>query len=167
MRIITPDTAFARLASACARAEICSTDALGRLRRWGIMPGDARKILDRLIDEGYISDERYARAYVRDKYRFAGWGRRKIAMGLAAKRISRSIAAEALDSAVDTDEYRSKLIAVIRAKARALSPQLRNTFEGRQKLYAYAAGRGFESSLISSVISATDITIWPETSDDE
>ena len=164
MRPISPDIALTRLAASCARTEICSADAREKLRRWGIMSADATHILDRLIDEGYISDERYARAYVRDKYRFAGWGRRKIAMGLAAKRIDRNIAASALDEAVDNDEYRSRLVAVIRAKARSLAPELRNTFEGRQKLYAFAASRGFESSLISSVIRSHETKIWPDDS---
>ncbi len=164
MRILTPDIALTRLAAACARSEICSSDAMAKLRRWGIPSGAATGILDRLVDEGYISDERYARAYVTDKYRFAGWGRRKIALGLAAKRIPRSIASEALDNAIDPDEYRARLTDAVRAKARTLPSGLHHTYEGRQKLYAFAAGRGFESSLISSVINSTDPGIWPDES---
>lgn len=162
MRIVTPDIALTRLAAACARTEICSSDAREKLRRWGIMSGDAAKILDRLTDEGYISDERFARAYVRDKYRFAGWGRRKIAMGLAAKRIGRGIAADALRDSVDPDEYRARLTAVVRTKARSLPQELHHTYEGKQKLYVFAAGRGYESDLISSVINSKDDEIWPD-----
>lgn len=164
MRTITPENALKRLADTCAKAEICPADAATRLKRWGILSADASHIITRLIDEGYISPERYARAYVRDKYRFAGWGRRKIALGLAAKRIDRSTISEALDEAVDADEYRSRLVAVLRAKARTLRPELIATYEGKQKLYLFAASRGFESSIISSVLSTHASEIWPEQS---
>lgn len=160
-RPISPQIALERLAGVCARQEVSEYDAREKLRRWGIASADATRILERLIDESFISDERFARAFVRDKYRFAGWGRRKIAIGLAAKRIERSIIAEALDEAVDEDEYRSRLEALLRAKARSLPPELHSTFEGRQKLYIFAAARGFESSLISSVINSSSISLWP------
>lgn len=166
-RRLTPGQAFSRMADACARAEICSADAAARLRRRGLSADDIGQIVDRLVEEGFIDDERYARAFVRDKYRFAGWGRRKIALALAAKRIPRDIAAEALDTAVDEEEYRARLIRLLRSKARSLPAELHDTFEGRQKLYAFAAGRGFESSLISSIISSDNEPIWPDEDCDE
>ncbi|MDE7152376.1 MAG: RecX family transcriptional regulator [Candidatus Amulumruptor sp.] len=164
MRTITPESALKRLADAAARAEMCPADAAARLKRWGILSADAARIIARLTDEGYISPERYASAYVRDKYRFAGWGRRKIALGLAAKRIDRAIIAEALDEAVDADEYRARLVAVLRAKARTLRADLIATYEGKQKLYIFAASRGFESGIISSVLSTQASEVWPEQS---
>lgn len=167
MRILTPEMAMSRLAASCARTETCTADAMARLKRWGITPSAASAIIGRLTDESYISDSRYAQAYVRDKYRFAGWGRRKIALGLAAKRIARDIAAEALDEAVDSDEYLAKLTAVVRAKARTMPRELHNTYEGRAKLFAFAAGRGFESSLITAVIRSTDNPVWPDPSSDD
>ena len=167
MRILTPEMAMSRLAASCARTETCTADAMARHKPWGITPSAASAIIGRLTDESYISDSRYARAYVRDKYRFAGWGRRKIALGLAAKRIARDIAAEALDEAVDSDEYLAKLTAVVRAKARTMPRELHNTYEGRAKLFAFAAGRGFESSLITAVIRSTDNPVWPDPSSDD
>lgn len=160
---MTPDMALSRLADACARAEICSADASARLRRWGVGAADAARIVDRLVDEGFVDDARYARAFVRDKYRFAGWGRRKIAMALAAKRIPRDTLRQALDEAVDDGEYRSRLVAVLRSKARTLPAETLRTAAGRNKLYVFAAGRGFESSLIASVLSSETDRIWPET----
>lgn len=154
--------ALSRLADACARAEMCSADALARLRRWGVGPTDASRIVDRLVDDRFIDDARFARAFVRDKYRFAGWGRRKIAMALAAKRIPRETAREALDEAVDADEYRTRLVAALRSKARSMRPELLRTAEGRNKLFVFAAGRGFEGSLIASVMSSDCESIWPE-----
>ncbi len=82
-------------------------------------------------------------------------------------RSARDIAAEALDEAVDSDEYLAKLTAVVRAKARTMPRELHNTYEGRAKLFAFAAGRGFESSLITAVIRSTDNPVWPDPSSDD
>lgn len=161
-RIITPEMALSRMAALCARAEICTGDASARLRRWGLSQAAREGIIGRLTEEGYISDSRFARAFVRDKYRFAGWGRRKIALALAAKRVGRAEVAEALESAIDEDEYRARLLAAVRSKARMLPAAMRGTFEGRRRLYAHALGRGYESPLINEVISSEGEAIWPD-----
>ncbi|MCM1117373.1 MAG: RecX family transcriptional regulator [Pseudoflavonifractor sp.] len=165
MRLITPDIALEKLSSACARAEICPADALKRLARWGISSSDACHIVDRLIDEGFISEERYALAYARDKMRFAGWGRRKITMGLKAKRLPPFAIAQAVDR-LDSTEYKAKLVAVMRSKARSLKEEL-TPYERRQKVYAFALGRGYESSLISELLSSSQEEIWPSSSSDD
>ena len=167
MRILTPEMAMSRLAASCARTETCTADAMARLKRWGITPSAAgchhraayrRELHIRLP---------LCRAYVRDKYRFAGWGRRKIALGLAAKRIARDIAAEALDEAVDSDEYLAKLTAVVRAKPAQCPANSTTHTRGEPSSFAFAAGRGFESSLITAVIRSTDNPVWPDPSSDD
>lgn len=161
-RPITPETAATRLAAACAQTEICPTDARKRLLRQGISGSEATKIISRLESEGFIDERRYARAFVRDKYRFAGWGRRKIAVGLAAKRIGRGVIEEALTEAVDAEEYEERLVALLRVRARSVKEEQQRTYEGRGKLYAYAVGRGYESELASRVIKERGEEIWPE-----
>lgn len=170
MRPLTPETAQSKLAAACARAEICPADALARLRRRGLSMSDAEAIVDRLIDGGFIDAGRYARAFAADKMRFAGWGRRKIAMALRAKRIEREYITSALE-ALDPDEYESRLEAVLRAKARTLKSGSLEPYERRRKLFAFALGRGFESDLIGPAISGIsdndddyggeDGEVWP------
>lgn len=160
-RIITPEIAAERLAAACSRTEICSSDAIKRLTRQGLSPSDARRIVARLAADGFIDDRRFARAFIRDKYRFAGWGRRKIAYALAARRIDSNIISKALDEAVDPEEYEAKLFDVLSVKARSVKTEMQDTFEGRQKLYAYALGRGYESEIISRVINRKNEEIWP------
>ncbi len=153
MRVATPQQALQQLAAACARAEICPADALARLRRRGLSAGDAQKVVDELVDRGFIDPERYARAFAADKMRFAGWGRRKIAMALRVKRLAREHISEALD-ALDPDEYEERLTAILRSKMRSLASAAPEPYELRRKLYAFAAGRGFESDLISRAVRA-------------
>lgn len=150
-RPISSENALMRLAALCAASEQCSHDLREKMRRWLLPDEEAEKVLARLVADRYVDDGRFARAYVRDKYRFARWGRSKIIMGLRAKRISRSDIDEALGE-IDLDEYEANLLALLRAKVR--TGRLSREWADRAKLYRFAASRGYESSLISRLISS-------------
>ncbi len=161
VKIIDRDEALVRLESLCVRSEQCSGEILTKLARWRIPMDVAREILDSLVDRRFVDDRRYAGAYVRDKYRFSRWGRRKIRMSLSAKRIDRDVVEAALEE-IDDSSYRDVLVGLLKAKARLIAEG--NTFEGRTKLFRFAASRGFESDLISQVIRSENL--WPELSDE-
>jgi len=145
---LTPENALARLESLCARAEHCSSEMLAKLRSWGITGDRADEIIDRLTANRFIDDLRFARSFVRDRYRFSGYGRRKIAMGLAAKRISRDIIDTALEE-IDEDIYFDNLSHIVSRKARDLDMR---SFDDRNRLYRHAISRGYESALVSKAI---------------
>ena len=67
-----------------------------KLSRWGIGEPDARTIVERLVQERFIDEERYAIAFAKDKFRFSGWGRIKIRYALQQKRIGNSDIVNAL-----------------------------------------------------------------------
>ncbi len=148
---LTPQQAAERLADACSRAEYCTAELRQKLRRWQVPAADAQAIVEELQRKRFVDDDRYARAFVRQKVAFARWGRRKIAAALAAKRITGAAAREALDT-IDAAEYAAALRAVVAAKARSLGPEALATYEGRTRLFRHAASRGFETELISKTI---------------
>ncbi len=82
-------------------------------------------------------------------------------MSLSAKRIDRDVVEAALEE-IDDSSYRDVLVGLLKAKARLIAEG--NTFEGRTKLFRFAASRGFESDLISQVIRSENL--WPELSDE-
>ena len=77
---ITPQQsdAFYRAAALCSRAEKCSSDIMTKLSQWGVGEENASVVLKQLIEEKYVDDERYARSFVRDKFRFNKGGKIKI-----------------------------------------------------------------------------------------
>lgn len=155
-KTVSAENAKIRLENLCARSEHCEWELREKLRLWQIGPGDAEEILASLRRARFYDDVRFAAAFVRDKLIYNRWGRRKIAMALSAKRISRDIAAEALDTIADK-EYEEILLALMRGKARTIREG--NTYEGRTKLYRSVASRGFETALISRFIRTE--AIWP------
>lgn len=133
----------------CSRAEYAPDEVRQRLFRRGMHSADIEQIIDRLTDERYLDEARFAGAFVRSKVEYAGWGRRKIAAALAQKRIPRAIVAEALD-AIDPQMYLERLQAVVDA-ARRRDPEP-DTYEGRTRIFRHAASRGFEPDLIAKLL---------------
>ena len=148
---LAPEMALSRLESLCARSEQCSFDLRRKLSTWGIGADTADKIVMHLERDGFVDDARYAVAYVRDKYRFARWGRNKIRMGLAAKRISSTDVREALD-AIDDEEYRGIMMALLRAKARVLGISPGCEYADKVRLMRFGVSRGFEYDLLTDAV---------------
>ena len=73
----------------------------------------ADKTTDRLMNEGYLSDERFAKLYVRELINLKGYGRRRIKDELFRKGISRETADEVL---AETEFPDSRLRDVIEKK---------------------------------------------------
>lgn len=157
---ITEEEAQARLEQLCVRAEHCSHELREKLRKWGILPDVAERILDSLADNKFYDDSRFATAFTRDKLLYSRWGKMKIAAALRMKRIPASIIATAADE-IDDDEYLSAARSFLTAKARSIHEGY--TYEGRTKLYRAGLARGFESSLITPIVK--DPATWPETED--
>lgn len=140
-RTKTPEQALVALMRQCAKAEKCSHDALGSMRRWGLSEEDARGVLERLERERFIDDGRYASAYVREKMRFSGWGARKIAAALRAKRIDAALIEEALGQLTPEDDT-SRLESVLSKKAQTTS--YKNLYDLKGKLVRFGLSRGFD-----------------------
>lgn len=143
-----PDRLLQRMAALCARSEQCSFDIGSKLRRAGLPDADVRNILDRLKADGFIDDRRYAGSFARDKVRFSGWGKLKIRMALASKRIPAPTIADALDS-ISSEDYRKALVSAATLKARTLDLA---DHGDRTKLMRHLAARGFEGSVCSAAV---------------
>lgn len=148
-RTKTPEQALTSLMRQCARAERCSDDALRLMRRWGVSDSDARKILDRLVRERFIDDQRYADAYVREKSRFAGWGARKINQALRVKKISPEIIEHSL-AQIDSSQSGATIAALIERKAARTAHK--DEWDLRGKLMRFGLSRGFDYDEVVAAI---------------
>ena len=143
---LTPQEAYTRLTTYCARSEHSPEDIRRKLHSWGIPMEEAPSIIERLEREGFLSRERFARAFVRDKYRFNGWGMIRIRAELKRHRIP----SELIDQAIDelTEEH---LHALLASKLRSLPKSLerRKVWE---RLLRFGAYRGFSYEEVQTVI---------------
>ena len=87
---------LARAERYCANEEQCRTSVRKKLCDWGATPDSSSKIVTRLIDQGFIDERRYARAYVSAKLRNQKWGRLKVIYQLRSKQVPPKFITEAL-----------------------------------------------------------------------
>lgn len=135
--------ALNRLQALCARSEHCSGDIRRKLQRWGVDANDAEWVLQKLMDDRFVDDVRYAAYFVRDKATFNRWGRLKIATALRAKGIATDIAQAAL-AELDAEQCTSALAEIMARKL----PQIKakSDYERRAKLIRFGLSRGYEPS---------------------
>ncbi len=148
-RTKTPEQALASLMRLCARAEKSSGDARRLMRNWQIGAEDSRRILERLIKERFIDDERYAAAFVREKSNLGGWGGYKIRTALKRKEIEDSIIERALAS-INPDQSREQLRNRLARKERTTKAS--TLYEKRTKLIRYGLSLGYEFDIVSDTV---------------
>ena len=95
------------------------------------------QVLTRLVEDGSIDDERFARRYAEDKRELAGWGPDRIRQALAERGVPEELIAEAIATEAEDD-----------VAARAAELLTRNGCEvanerGRQRALGLLARRGF------------------------
>jgi regulatory protein len=143
----TPEqqTAFNKASAICSRSETCTFDIMEKLKTWELNEDDSLVVVNQLKEEKFIDDERFARAYVKDKFRFNNWGRQKIAYMLHSKNISREIQEAAFEE-IEAVNYSDKLLQLLTDKAKTI--KAKDKYDKRNKLMRFALGRGFESNKI-------------------
>ncbi len=147
----TPEqqSAFLKASAICSRSETCTSDIHEKLKKWGIDEDDSLAVINQLKEENYIDDERFARAYIKDKFRFNQWGRQKIAYMLHSKKISKEIQEAAFEE-IEDDSYSDKLLKLLTDKEKTI--KAKDQYDKRNKLMRFAMGRGFESGKIYAVL---------------
>ena len=151
---LTPDQVLDKMAKYCAYQERCVKDVRDKLKTFDILEEEKTKILDYLLDNRFVNDERFAKSFVRGKINQSGWGVNKIRFHLIQKGIDKDIIDEAIGQ-TDNEVYRQRLIDILKAKSKTIKAN--SDFEKKRKLAAYAMQKGFEGNLIWEVLK--DLTI--------
>ncbi|MCY7350480.1 MAG: RecX family transcriptional regulator [Cytophagaceae bacterium] len=141
--------ALKKAAAFCAYQERTQQEVRQRLREWGIWGDEAEEIIARLIEDGYLNEERFARSFAGGKFRIKNWGRIKIEQELRQRGLSAYNLKAGLSEIADTD-YRQTLQALLDKKAASLKDE--GPYAFRQKLARYAIGKGYEADLVWSLL---------------
>ena len=160
---MTEQEAYLQLAALCAQAEHCQQEMRDKMRRWELDETVQNRIIDHLIKERYVDDERYARAFVKDKIRYNKWGRRKVQQALWQKHIDAEIQQRVLDE-IDEKEYLDILRPLLKQKRKSIKAE--SDYELNQKLVRFALGRGFGFDIIRQCLNVDNIDI-EDIDDDE
>lgn len=109
------------------------------------------EIISYLITEKYLNEERYARAYMRGKYRINKWGKAKIIQKLKFKSVSEYCIKKSLEE-IDPDEYYSNLLDVLEKQKVPYERKTSNSYQLRKKLFDFAYQKGYEVDAINAAL---------------
>lgn len=131
----------------CSQAEHCQSEISLKIKRFELSGSEMEKLFEALKAEKYLDNNRYAKAFVNDKMRFAKWGKLKIQYMLQEKGICKKDIEKALDG-IDIDAYNSILLELLQQKKNTLKAN--SDFELNAKITRFALSRGFEYNEIKS-----------------
>jgi regulatory protein len=137
----------------CAAREYCVSDISSKLATWGNDEKDIDRIIEKLVKENFINEERYATGYVKDKFNYNKWGKIKIMSQLRAKSIPGNIISMALNS-LDNDLYKKTLSDLLSTHRRHI--KAKNEYDLKGKLLRYGLSKGFESTLLYDLLNEMD-----------
>ena len=135
---MTKPDAFDAALAALRRRERTTAELATWLGGRGYASADVEVAVARLVEEGELDDERFARRYAEDKRELAGWGAERIREALLAKRVDRST----IEATLATDSHADQLERaghVLARRGRSLGDNAE-----RQRALDYLARRGYD-----------------------
>ena len=145
MQKLTPQQAKDKILRYCAYQERSHQEVRHKLFELGIFKDDADEIITFLIIEGFLNEERFAKAFAGGKFRMKQWGRLKIINGLEQKGVSKNCIKSGLKE-IDPEDYQKTLIKILEEKSAQLEEP--NIYVKRDKVSTFAIQRGFEPELV-------------------
>lgn len=129
----------------CSYQERSVYDVRKQLNKYHIKDLSGKKVIDKLIEEGFLNEERFAVTYAQGKLRSNYWGKIKITHSLKEKSIDGQIINTAISS-IDNLEYQQIIIKLIQKKLRLIRDT--DTFIIKNKVAQYIINKGFESYIV-------------------
>jgi regulatory protein len=137
--------AIERIKNYCALQDRCQWDVLQKLREWGLQQATKNHILEILITDKFVDEERFATSFCRGKFRIKNWGRSKIINELKRKQISIICINTGLKE-IDEKEYNLVLEKLFFQKKSSIKEK--NQFIRKTKIANFLIQRGFENNLV-------------------
>lgn len=141
----SPDEAFLKIRHYCAYQERAHKEVRQKLFEYGLHTNEVDEILSRLITDGFLNEERFARAFAGGKFRIKKWGRMKILNELQGLGLTEKCIRSGLRE-IDEKDYRKTLMQLIQKKMPSLKEG--NLYKKRDKVARYAIAKGFEPDMV-------------------
>lgn len=147
-KYISRDDAVSKLQAYCAYQERCHYEVRSKLISYKIYGDDLEEIITELINDNFLNEERYARAYARGKFRMKKWGKNKITQELKRRKVSAYCIKKGLTE-IDPEAYYDTAFKLIK---KYFESQAGIIPIKKQKTFAHAYRKGYESFIITEVL---------------
>jgi len=141
----TVKEATIKLMQFCAYRDRSHKEVEEKLRKMNMIPAAQEQIIIQLMQDDFLNEERFARSFVRGKFRIKKWGKIKIKQELKFREISAPVIKNALTE-IDQQKYNSTLYELAEKKLRLLKEP--DNFKKKRKLADFLLRKGYESNLV-------------------
>ncbi|MEH6534826.1 MAG: regulatory protein RecX [Psychroserpens sp.] len=141
----TVDEAQKRLEHYCAYQERCHKEVTQKLYEMRMIPEARDLIIVHLLQHNFLNEERFAKAFVRGKFRIKKWGKQRLQLELKRKDINKTIISLAMKE-IDFDDYYDTFNALAEKRVEFIRES--NLYKKRKKLADYLLYRGWESPMV-------------------
>lgn len=145
--------ALQKLERFCAYQDRCHQEVRFKLLDLGVYGDELEEIIAQLISDGFLNESRFARSYVRGKFRIKKWGRIRIRQELKRRNISEYCIREGMGE-IEEAAYAETLQELLLQKASLLNEP--DVFKKKQKLARYVISKGFEPDIVWNVLTNLD-----------
>ena len=142
---LTKEQALQKLRQYCGYQERSHAEAVQKLWDLGVRRADHDEIISILIEEDYINEERFAKAFAGGKFRMKDWGRKKIYHALKEKKVSEYNIKNAMKE-IDEETYRKNLLDLATKKYELLKNE--QYLVRKKKTTDYLLQKGYEHDLV-------------------
>ena len=133
-----------KLEKYCSFSEKCKSDVIKKLYDWKIHKNQ-NEIINHLVQNNYINENRYALLYSMGKFNSRKWGKIKISTHLKKKGIKEKDINESIKKISET-KYINVLSNLIIQKSQDIKEI--DLFKKKSKIARYLYQKGYESNLI-------------------
>jgi regulatory protein len=148
-KYLTTEQAFQKLKHYCSYQERCHSEVKEKLYSLGVWKKDQDEIVAKLIEEGYLNEERFAIAFASGRFRIKHWGKVKIKYELKQKQVSEYSIKKALKQINET-EYLKTLKKLAEEKYALLKSE--QYLVRKKKTMDYLIGKGYEMELVRGMV---------------
>ncbi len=149
MKKPSPQEAAEKIRQYCAYQERSHLEVRNKLYGYGLFRNEVDEILVGLLTDGYLNEERFAKAFAGGKFRMKQWGRIKITHALEAKGVSKNCIQIGLKE-IDNATYIESLRELLTSKSKTIQED--NIYSTRDRLSKYAMQKGYEPELVWSMV---------------
>ncbi len=141
----SPESLRKKIYHYCAYQERSHLEVKNKLYSLGLPSYQVDELISHLITEGYLNEERFARAFAGGKFRLKNWGRIKIIQALEGKGVTANCIKIGLKD-IDEADYLKTIESLVHKKLNHLDEP--NTFVKRDLVAKYIIQKGFEPELV-------------------
>ena len=141
--------AYQLLSARCTKKEISCNEAMKYAAKFDLKLVEKNQLINQLKKNKFIDHQRYARAFVNDRFKFYKWGKLKIKHHLIQKGIEERLIDQALNK-INQEEYSNLIIQEAKKKQESIGGLV--DFKSKQKLSKYLNQKGFEGDLVFEIV---------------